>query len=60
MKNDDKIRIRNEKELASRRKCFLEICDIFEKNNIFYFIQAGTLLGAYREKDFIKWDWDLK
>jgi len=62
MENDDKnkIRIRNEKELASRRKCFLEICDIFEKNDIFYFIQAGTLLGAYREKDFIKWDWDVE
>ncbi len=46
--------------MQSRRKCFIEICEILEKIDIFYFIQGGVLLGAYRENDFIKWDWDVE
>ena len=58
--NDDKTRIRSKEELDSRKKCFLEIVEIFEKNKIDFFIQAGTVLGARRENDFIKWDWDVE
>jgi phosphorylcholine metabolism protein LicD len=58
--NDDKVRIRSKEELDSRKKCFLEIVDILEENKINFFIQAGTVLGAKRENNFIKWDWDVE
>ena len=51
---NDKTRTRSKEELDSREKGFLEIVEIFEKNNINFFLQAGIVLGAYREKYFIK------
>ena len=56
----DKTRIRTLDELKSREKNFLEITNILERNNIPFFLQAGTVLGARREKYFIKWDWDVE
>ncbi len=35
------------------------IRDIFDRNNIPYFVCAGTLLGAIRNKGFIPWDDDF-
>lgn len=60
MLNDYKTRFRTDKEIQERKKNFFEIVDIFEKNKIHYFLQAGVVLGFYREKDFIKWDWDVE
>jgi len=58
--NSYKIRFRSEKELRQRKKNFLKIVDILEKKKIIYFLQGGILLGARREKYFIKWDWDIE
>ena len=59
-KIDPKIRIRNKKELIARKNNFLKIVNILEKKKINFFLQGGVLLGARREKDFIKWDWDIE
>ena len=55
-----KIRIRTKKELRIRKILFLKIIKILKKEKIFYFLQGGVLLGARREKNFIKWDWDVE
>ena len=57
---DSKLRIRSSEELENRKNCFLEISNVLDKLNIFYFIQGGILLGARREKKFIEWDWDVE
>ena len=55
-----KVRNRTEEELLVRKKEFLRICDILDKIGITYFLNTGILLGAIRENDFIKWDWDVE
>ena len=30
------------------------------RNNIFSFVWGGVLLGIIRDKNFIKWDWDVE
>ena len=57
---NDKIRIRTPEELEVRKKEFLTICDVLEELKIKYFLQTGILLGAVRDNDFIKWDWDIE
>ena len=56
----NKTRIRTKLELADRKKNFFKIINILEKQKIFFFIQGGLLLGARREKNFIRWDWDIE
>ena len=58
--DENKIRIRSEKELNIRKKEFLKICDILDKLNVNYFLQTGILLGALRDNSLIKWDWDIE
>jgi hypothetical protein len=40
-------------------KSLKDIKKFFEKENITYWLDTGTLLGAVREKGFITWDYDL-
>ena len=58
MKN--KLRLRTINELEDRKKGFFEIINILKTKNIFFFLQGGVLLGAVRNSDFIKWDWDVE
>mgnify|MGYP001196538375 FL=1 len=54
-----KVRDRTHEELLARRNEFFKICDVLDEMNINYFLQTGVLLGAIREKNFIKWDWGV-
>lgn len=56
---EDKLRLRTDDELVLQNKGLIEIKKILESNNIEYFLSGGTLLGAVREKNFIRWDWDV-
>ena len=60
MMQDQKIRIRSDYELQIRKKEFLLICNILDKLKINFFLQTGILLGAVRDNDLIKWDWDVE
>ena len=55
-----KTRIRNTEELIDRKKGFIEIIEILNDLKVYFFIQGGVLLGAVRNKDFIRWDWDVE
>ena len=57
---DQKVRDRSRKELIVRKKEFLKICDILQVMKINYFLSTGILLGAVRDNDFIRWDWDVE
>ena len=57
---DPKIRDRTYDELLVRKKEFLKICNILDQLNIIFFLNSGILLGAIRDNDFIKWDWDIE
>lgn len=50
-------------QLRERQKKMSEILHLFDvfarKNSITYWIDFGTLLGAYRHKGFIPWDYDV-
>ena len=41
------------------REMLINIVNIFNKHNIYYWIDFGTLLGIYREKDIILGDNDI-
>ena len=48
------------REIQLEEKKILDIVvDFLDKNNIDYFLYAGTLLGAVRHKGFIPWDDDI-
>lgn len=60
MKDSSKIRIRSDEELSKQNLGLKELSQILAKKKIKHFITGGTLLGAIREKNFIKWDWDVE
>ena len=54
------MKIYTENELVLRNKGLQEIKIIFESMKLPFFLIDGVLLGAVREKNFIKWDWDVE
>jgi len=54
------MRIFTDQELELRNKGLKEIKQILEKINLPFFLVGGVLLGAIRDKNFIKWDWDVE
>ncbi len=40
-------------------QAFKEIAELLDANNILYWIDCGTCLGAYRYGGIIPWDWDI-
>jgi len=54
------MRIFTDEELEQRNKGLIEIKEILEKINLSFFLVGGVLLGAVRDKNFIKWDWDVE
>ena len=60
MQDKNKIRIRSDNELKMQNHGLEELSQILNSNKIKHYITGGTLLGAIREKNFIKWDWDVE
>lgn len=49
----------DENHLKKEKEALKEIVAILEKENIFYFVDCGTCLGAYRYGGVIPWDNDV-
>ena len=49
----------NQKNIKEAIKMLKRVTDILDEHNIDYYLDFGTLLGAIREKGFIKWDHDM-
>ena len=60
MQDLNKIRIRSDDELKMQNVGLKELSQILNSRKVKHFITGGTLLGAIREKNFIKWDWDVE
>ena len=60
MQEIDKVRIRSDEELKIQNLGLKELSKILNDKTVKHFLTGGTLLGAIREKNFIKWDWDAE
>lgn len=58
--NDKKVRLRSDAELKIQNDGLVTIKKILDGIEVTNYLSAGTLLGAVREKDFIRWDWDVQ
>jgi len=54
------LRDRTADEIRIIKKNFLNLVEILRSININFMIDAGLLLGIYRDGDLIKWDWDIE
>jgi len=58
--SEENIRIYTDEELQIRNRGLQEVKLVLEKVETDCILIFGALLGAYREKKFIKWDWDVE
>lgn len=57
---DKKVRLRSDAELKIQNDGLVNIKKILDEIKVTNYLSAGTLLGAVRDKDFIRWDWDVQ
>jgi len=53
-----KIKFQDGKTYSQMKIMLLFTIDLLQKNNIPFWLEAGTLLGIYRDGDLIPWDYD--
>ena len=46
-------------EKKDKHKFLKEVKKVLDDNDIFFWLESGTLLGAYRDKELIEWDKDI-
>jgi hypothetical protein len=47
-------------ELEVQEEGLILLCEVLERAGIPHLLSGGTLLGAARDGDFIRWDWDVE
>ncbi len=52
-------RMRSDYELKMRAQGLSELADVLDSFDLDWQVSGGTALGVAREKDFIRWDWDV-
>jgi len=56
--NEEKIKLQDRNNHSRMKQMLLFTIDLLQKNNVPFWIEAGTLLGIYRNGDLIPWDYD--
>ena len=54
------MKIYTTEELKVRKDVLIEVKHLLDKLKVKFFLVDGALLGAIRENNFIKWDWDIE
>ena len=57
---DPKVRLRSDAELDAQARGLAGLCDVLVDAGIPHLLSGGALLGAARDGDFIRWDWDVE
>ena len=50
----------SESDLNNRNKGLIDISKILQMHKVPFMLSDGVLLGAIRDRNFIKWDWDVE
>ncbi len=54
------LRDRTSSEIKIVKKNFIELVELLKESKVEFMIDAGLLLGIYRDGDLIRWDWDIE